>query len=60
MVPGEIKKCEQDAIVHKTDLLGWFFGSLGMLDMHLSDDRKVEWYVEQFKQGNYRFEARTA
>jgi hypothetical protein len=28
--------------------------------MHLADDRQVEWYVEQFLQGNYRFEARTA
>jgi hypothetical protein len=60
MVPGEIKKYGQNAVVHKTDFLGWLFGSLRMLGMHLSDNRKVEWYVEQFKQGNYRFEARTA
>jgi hypothetical protein len=24
--------------------------------MHLADDRQVDWYVEQFMQGNYQFE----
>lgn len=60
MVAGEIKEYGQNAIDHKTDFLGWLFGSLRMLAMHLSDDRKMEWSVEQFKQGNYRFDARTA
>jgi hypothetical protein len=26
-----------------------------LLDMHLADDRQVDWYVEQFMQGNYQF-----
>jgi len=31
-------------------------GTVRLLDMHLADDRQVDWYVEQFMQGNYRFE----
>jgi hypothetical protein len=27
-----------------------------LLDMHLSEDHQIDWYVEQFLRGNYRFE----
>jgi len=59
MVRGEIKKYEQETVIAKMDLLGRLLGTVRLLDMHLSDDRQVDWYVEQFLQGNYRFEART-
>jgi len=59
MVRGEIKKYEQETIIAKMDLLGRLLGTVRLLDMHLSDDRQVDWYVEQFLQGNYRFGART-
>jgi pyruvate, water dikinase len=60
MVRGEIKKYEQAALVEKLDFLGRLLGTVRLLDMQLSDDRQVDWYVEQFMQGNYRFEAGTA
>jgi pyruvate,water dikinase len=60
MVRGEIKKYEEAALVEKLDLLGRLLGAVRLLDMHLSDDRQVDWYVEQFMRGNYRFEAETA
>jgi len=59
-VRGEIKKYEESALVEKLDLLGRLLGTVRLLDMNLSDDRQVGWYVEQFMQGNYRFEAESA
>jgi pyruvate,water dikinase len=55
MVRGEIKKYEEKFLVEKLDLLGRLLGSVRLLDMHLADDRQVDWYVEQFMQGNYQF-----
>ena len=60
MVRGEIKKYEESALVEKLDLLGRLLGTVRLLDMNLSDDRQVDWYVQQFMQGNYRFEAEPA
>jgi pyruvate,water dikinase len=60
MVRGEIKKFEEAAIAEKLDLLGRLLGTVRLLDMHLAEDRQVDWYVDQFMQGNYRFEARSA
>jgi pyruvate,water dikinase len=60
MVRGEIKKYEESFLVEKVDLLGRLLGSVRLLDMRLADDRQVDWYVEQFMQGNYRFEATSA
>jgi pyruvate,water dikinase len=57
MVRGEIKKYEEAALVEKLDFLGRLLGTVRLLDMQLSDDRQVDWYVEQFMRGNYRFEA---
>jgi len=42
--------------VEKLDQLGRLLGTVRLLDMHLADDRQVDWYVEQFMQGNYQFE----
>ena len=60
MVRGEIKKYEESALVEKLDFLGRLLGTVRLLDMNLSDDRQVDWYVQQFMQGNYRFEAEPA
>jgi pyruvate,water dikinase len=56
MVRGEIKKYEENFLVEKLDQLGRLLGTVRLLDMHLADDRQVDWYVEQFMQGNYQFE----
>jgi pyruvate,water dikinase len=60
MVRGEIKKYEERFLVEKVDRLGRLLGSVRLLDMHLADDRQVDWYVEQFMLGNYRFEEKAA
>jgi pyruvate,water dikinase len=57
MVRAELKKFEAAVIEEKLDLIGRLLGSVRLLDMHLADDRQVEWYAEQFLKGNYRFEA---
>jgi len=57
MVRGEIKKYGESFLVEKLDLLGRLLGTVRLLDMHLGDDRQVDWYVEQFMQGNYQFKA---
>jgi pyruvate,water dikinase len=60
MIRGEIKKYEEGFLVEKLDLLGRLLGTVRLLDMHLGDDRQVEWYVEQFMRGNYQLKAETA
>ncbi len=57
MVRGEVKKYNEGFIADKLDMLGRLIGSVRLLDMHLADDRQVEWYAEQFLRGNYTFEA---
>ncbi len=57
MVRGELKKYQEDILLEKLDLIGRLLGSVRLLDMHLSDERQVDWYVEEFMQGNYKFEA---
>ncbi|MCU0560468.1 MAG: hypothetical protein MUD16_09780 [Desulfobacterales bacterium] len=57
MVRGEVKKYSEDVTADKLDLLGRLLGSVRLLDMHLADDRQVEWYAEQFLRGNYAFDA---
>jgi pyruvate,water dikinase len=39
----------------KLDMLGRLLGAVRLLDMVLSNDRQVQWYVEQFMAGNYTF-----
>jgi pyruvate,water dikinase len=55
MVRGEIKKYQEAYLLERLDLLGRLLGSVRLLDMHLSDDRQVDWYVDQFFKGNYGF-----
>jgi pyruvate,water dikinase len=60
MVRGEMKKYQEEHLRERLDLLGRLLGSVRLLDMHLSGDHQIGWYVEQFLRGNYRFEAKTA
>jgi pyruvate,water dikinase len=55
MVRGEMKKYQEDHLLERLDLLGRLLGSVRLLDMHLSEDHQIDWYVEQFLKGNYQF-----
>lgn len=55
MIRGELKKYEKSDTSAKLDRLGRLLGSVRLLDMVLSDDRQVRWYVEAFMAGNYSF-----
>jgi pyruvate, water dikinase len=55
MIRGEIKKYEQPVLEEKLDMIGRLLGSVRLLDMVLSEDRQVDWYVEEFFKGNYKF-----
>ncbi len=56
MVRGELKKYECDLIVEKLDIIGRLLGAVRLLDMVLSDEGQIDWYVEQFFKGNYTFQ----
>jgi pyruvate,water dikinase len=55
MVRAEIKKYESKILKQKLDMLGRLLGAVRLLDMVLSDDQQIEWYVQQFFSGNYAF-----
>jgi pyruvate,water dikinase len=56
LVRGQMKKHAMDQIVDTLDMLGRLLGAVRLLDMVLSDDRQVHWYVEEFFKGNYTFD----
>ncbi len=56
MVRGEIKKYAQSDLKQKLDMVGRLLGAVRLLDMLLSDDGQIGWYVEEFFKGNYTFE----
>lgn len=56
MVRGEIKKYSQTDLKQKLDMVGKLLGAVRLLDMLLSDDGQIGWYVDQFFLGNYAFE----
>lgn len=56
MVRAELKKFEAMVIEKKLDMLGRLLASVRLLDMVLSDDGEVDWYAEQFMNGNYNFQ----
>ena len=60
MLRGEMKKYEQKTMEKKLDMLGRLLASVRFLDMILSDDGVVEWYVTQFFKGNYTFQVDSA
>ena len=53
---AQLKKHDQDLIREKLDLMGRLMGSVRLLDMVLSDDRKIDWFAEEFFKGNYTFQ----
>jgi len=56
MVRGEVKKHSQTDLKQKLDMVGRLLGAVRLLDMLLSDDGQIDWYVEEFFKGNYAFE----
>jgi len=56
MVRGEIKKYSQTDLKQKLDMVGRLLGAVRLLDMLLSDDGQIGWYVDEFFKGNYSFE----
>lgn len=57
MITGSIKKYDSERLQEKLDMIGRLFGSVRLLDMMLSDDRNLDWYVDEFLKGNYTFRA---
>ncbi|MEN6438857.1 MAG: PEP/pyruvate-binding domain-containing protein [Syntrophobacter sp.] len=55
LVRGEMKKYDCAFMQEKLDLVGRLLGSVRLLDMVLSDDGRVDWYVDEFMKGNYTF-----
>jgi len=55
MVRAELKKVEFERIQDRLDQLGRIMGAVRLLDMVLSDEGQVSWYVEEFFKGNYSF-----
>ncbi|SNS21701.1 pyruvate, water dikinase [Humidesulfovibrio mexicanus] len=56
MVRGEVRKYSQTDLKQKLDMVGRLLGAVRLLDMLLSDDGQIDWYVEEFFKGNYAFE----
>lgn len=56
MVRGEIKKYDSPLMVEKLDMIGRLLGAVRLLDMVLSDDGRIDWYVDEFFKGNYTFQ----
>ncbi|SDB44607.1 phosphoenolpyruvate synthase [Desulfonatronum thiosulfatophilum] len=56
MVRGEIKKYDCPRMMEKLEFIGRLLGSVRLLDMVLTDEAQIPWYVEQFFKGNYTFE----
>ena len=55
LVRGQMKKYAMDQLTGTLDMIGRLLGAVSLLDMVLSDDRQVQWYVEEFFKGNYTF-----
>ena len=65
LVKAELKKHNSYLIQEKLDMLGRLLGAMRTLDMVLADDRQLDWFRDEFFQGNYTFDpnfeaARTA
>ncbi len=55
LVRGEVKKYECKVLMEKLDMVGRLLGSVRLLDMVLSDEGRIDWYVDEFMKGNYTF-----
>ena len=50
------RKGSAEATDRALDLLGRLMACSSQLDMYMESEESMEWYVEQFLRGNYRFE----
>ncbi len=55
MLVAEMKKYDLPRLENKLDLIGRLLGSIRLLDMVLTDDGELPWYVDEFLRGNYTF-----
>jgi pyruvate,water dikinase len=55
LVRGEVKKFDCSVLREKLDMVGRLLGAVRLLDMALSDDGRIDWYVDEFMKGNYTF-----
>ena len=53
---GEIKKYECPIIQEKLEMPGKLTGPVRQHDMVLSDDGRIDLYIDEFTKGNYPFE----
>lgn len=56
MIKAEMKKYDCKRLGDRLNLIGRLLGSILLLDMVITDDQEIAWYVEQFLKGNYTFE----
>ena len=56
LVRAEIRKYDCPRMEEKLDYLGRLLGSVRLLDMVLSGEEQIPWYVEEFFKGNYSFQ----
>ncbi len=54
-VRGELKKYGCTVLRDKVKMIGRLLGAIRLLDVSPSDTGPVDWYVEQFRRGNYTF-----
>lgn len=59
LVRGEIKKYDCVLMEEKLDIIGRLLGAVRLLDMVLSDEGEIDWYVDEFFKGNYTFERKS-
>ncbi|CAM2059342.1 hypothetical protein DSUL_30024 [Desulfovibrionales bacterium] len=55
LVRGSLKKYDYATTRKTLDRLGRLLGAVRLLDMVLADHDQIDWYVEEFMQGNYSF-----
>jgi pyruvate, water dikinase len=56
LVVGRLGKYPQPLMEDKLDLLGRLMACARQRDMVMGDDKIVDWYIQAFLEGNYRFE----
>ena len=55
LVNAWFKKGSASKTRERLDIVGRVISCTGQLDMYMTGEKKMQWYVEQFFKGNYRF-----
>jgi len=55
LVNAWFKKATAEATEHRLDILGRLMACSGQLDMYMTSEQVMRWYVQQFLEGNYAF-----